>query len=52
MELLGFDKYAPYLLTVYGLAIVLLVSNAWYSRTELKKVQAKVLRRLQHRSES
>jgi len=52
MELFGFDKYAPYLLTVYGLAILLLVSNSWFSSAELKKVKAKVMRRLQHRSES
>jgi len=48
MELLGFDKYAPYLLTVYGLAIVLLVANSWLSASELKKVTARALRRVQH----
>jgi len=46
MELFGFDKYAPYVLTVYGLAIVLLVANAWTSSKELARVKAKVLRRL------
>ena len=45
MEFLEFDKYATHMWTVYLLALVLIIANSWWSRSELKTTRARVLRR-------
>ncbi|MBT5891528.1 MAG: heme exporter protein CcmD [Chromatiales bacterium] len=52
MEFFALDKYAIYVWAVYGLSLLLVVTNSWLSRQELKKTKQRVLRRLASRQTS
>lgn len=44
-DILGFDKYAGYLLSCVALTAVVLVGNAWLARRALAQAQVKARRR-------
>jgi cell division protein FtsL len=44
-NILGFDKYAGYLLSCVALTAVVLVGNAWLARRALSQAQVKARRR-------
>jgi heme exporter protein D len=52
VEFFALDKYAMYVWAVYGLSLLLVVTNSWLSRQELKKTKQRVLRRLASRQTS
>jgi hypothetical protein len=52
-NILGFDKYAGYLLSCVALTAVVLVGNAWLARRALAQAQIQARRRVAaNRSES
>ncbi len=51
MEFLELDKYAAHVWTVYGFTFLLIIGNAWFSRTQFLATRSKVLHRLKSRSQ-